>query len=184
MRWTLHADSQTEIAEVNPELLVDHDIFRFDVAMDDTESVAGPYCFEELYEDTMALKLRQPAGLARCHELVEVAAWDEWRDHDDFILPHDRLEQRQNILLACELIVDFDLVLNVDHEILLHDLLYRHALEDYNLLAEVVPCHRNHTDHAAPDQSPDLVVADLSIKAGLALSSKLSLLSLLFDDVL
>ena len=81
--------------------------------------------------------------------------------------------------------MDVDLVLSIDHEVLLHDFFHGHALENDDLLAQIVPSYCYYTNHAAADEPPDLVVADLSIK-GLAPSILLGIIVLarLLDDFL
>ena len=135
--------------------------------MDNIALVAGPDSREQLFKHMVGLVLIQVPWLPLHHEFVKVAPRDVWRDHDDLIFPHDSLGERQHIRLAHQLVVDVDFTLHVHHQIFLDNLLRTHALENHDFFGLMVPSYGDNADHPTPDQSADLILANLGIQDSL-----------------
>ena len=57
MLTALDTYSQAKVAEIDPKVLINHNVLWLDITMDNTMHVAGRNGTEKLREDTMALVL-------------------------------------------------------------------------------------------------------------------------------
>eukprot|EP00341_Mesodinium_pulex_P003170 CAMPEP_0116965096 /NCGR_PEP_ID=MMETSP0467-20121206/48996_1 /TAXON_ID=283647 /ORGANISM="Mesodinium pulex, Strain SPMC105" /LENGTH=87 /DNA_ID=CAMNT_0004654237 /DNA_START=131 /DNA_END=394 /DNA_ORIENTATION=+ len=75
---------ESEVDEFHVALTVDHDVFRFQVAVDDASTLQLPDALQELQRvvGKHALPVAQFDGLA---EVIETAAVDEFADELDLV---------------------------------------------------------------------------------------------------
>eukprot|EP00353_Schmidingerella_taraikaensis_P007077 CAMPEP_0185578502 /NCGR_PEP_ID=MMETSP0434-20130131/12970_1 /TAXON_ID=626734 ORGANISM="Favella taraikaensis, Strain Fe Narragansett Bay" /NCGR_SAMPLE_ID=MMETSP0434 /ASSEMBLY_ACC=CAM_ASM_000379 /LENGTH=88 /DNA_ID=CAMNT_0028196321 /DNA_START=541 /DNA_END=807 /DNA_ORIENTATION=- len=87
----MKAHSQAEIAQIDPEVVVDHNILWLDVPVNNPAFVAGADRAHQLLEDSVGLVLSEVASRSSLHKFVQVAARNVRRDHHDVVVAHHRL---------------------------------------------------------------------------------------------